>query len=283
MTSRPNPKAFMYLALGTVVIGGGLCYFQYTKFGEVQSRLVKLRGEVSDPKAVQSRLDASNMQLEGARQSLIHLEANVSSAAYVPSLLHDLDGYGKQNGIAVTGVRPAPKSTSAADAKAKASKPYDELNIQITGTGSFDSIQKFVSNLPTFPKIVAARMVTIEPSRGAGPDAKQGVLNMTVQIKAYVFKADEAIDGTAPTAQGTPASAALPGATAPTKAISGASAPATSGALPASQVGPAKGAPVKSGGTAPTVPPATLPTPAAKQSAPGKTAFGKARRVRVEG
>src|SRR5579863_10082134 len=186
MTSRPNPKAFMYLALGTVAVGGGLCYFQYTKYGEIQSRLGKLRTEVSDPKAVQSQLDASNMQLEGAKQALLHLEANVSSVAYVPSLLQDLDGFGKQNGIAVTGVRPQPKVAGEEAKAAKSSKPYDELNIQVTGTGSFDAIEKFVSNLSTFPKIVAARMVSIEPQRGTRPGDQKGLLNMTVQLKAYV-------------------------------------------------------------------------------------------------
>ena len=273
MTSRPNPKAFMYLALGTVVVGGGLCYFQYTKFGDVKSRIVKLRTEVSDPKAVQSRLDASNIQLEGAKQVLLHLEANVSSAAYVPSLLRDLDGYGKQNGITVTGVRPTPKQLTVAEAKSKVVKPYDELSIQITGTGSFDAIENFVTNLPTFPKIVAARMISIEPARSSGPDAKTGLLNMTVQIKAYVFKADaESV------------AAATPGATAPTTTISGASAPVLKGAAPATQSVPATGSPANPGTAAHAATPETTPTPTEKRPAPvGKTAFGRARRVRVEG
>lgn len=269
MTSRPNPKAFMYLALGTVAIGGGLCYFQYTKLGEVKARVAKLRSEVSDPGAVKTRLDQSNLQLEGAKQSLVHLEANVSSAAYVPSLLRDLDGYGKQNGIAVTGVRPAQKKAGEDDAKARAKRPYDELNIQVTGTGTFDSIQNFVTNLAKFPKIVAARMVSIEPARASGPSAKPGLLNMTVQLKAYVFKQD------ASQAVGAPASAT------PATTTSGVATPPTGGtATPASAAAPAKGVPATTG--APT--PAAKATPVVKQpTLTGKTALARAGRVRVEG
>ena len=273
MTSRPNPKAFMYLALGTVVIGGSLCYFQYTKYGDVRARIAKLRTEASDPKAVQSQLAESTTQLEGAKQALLHLEANVSSAAYVPSLLRDLDGYGKKNGISVTGVRPTPKQPGTEDAKAKALKPYDELSIQITGTGSFNAIENFVTNLPTFPKIVAARMISIEPARTSGPGATPGLLNMTVQIKAYVFKVDAAADATS-----------TPGAIAPTTAISGATAPAKKGAVPATQTVPAAIAPAKPGNATPAAKPAINSTPTANRPAPaGKTAFGRVGRVRVEG
>jgi Tfp pilus assembly protein PilO len=277
MTSRPNPKAFMYLALGTVVIGGGLCYFQYTKLGEVKSRVAKLKTEVSDPNAVKARLDDSSMKLEGAKQSLVHLEANVSSAAYVPSLLQDLDTYGKQNGIAVTGVRPAPKKPGEDAAKAKSQKPYDELNIQVTGTGSFDSVEKFVTNLPSFPKIVAARMVSIEPARSSGPDAKPGLLNVTVQLKAYVFKADAPADLISTTA--------TPGAKAPGATTSGASAPAANGAgTPATAGAPTTGAPVKPGATAPAAAPMTTAAPGSKHAGSTvKTALARARRVPVEG
>lgn len=273
MSSRPNPKAFMYLALGTVVVGGGLCYFQYTKLGDINSRVAKLKTEVSDPNAVKSRLEQSNIKLEGAQQSLKHLEANVSSAAYVPSLLHDLDDYGKKNGISVTGVRPAQKMPG--DDKDKAAKPYDELNIQVTGSGSFDAIENFVTNLSTFPKIVAARLVSIEPIRGAGSDAKPGELNMTVQLKAYVFKPD-ASDAAAKTATATtPAAAngAAPTAASPAPGSTGAP---TNGASPANGAAPAA--------TAPATKNQMTTTPAVNQPAvKGKTALARTRGVRVEG
>ncbi|HLK13785.1 MAG TPA: type 4a pilus biogenesis protein PilO [Fimbriimonadaceae bacterium] len=281
MTSRPNPKAFMYLALGTVVVGGALCYFQYTKLGEINGRVAKLRTEVSDPKAVQARLEQSTMKLEGAKQSLVHLEANVSSAAYVPSLLQDLDAFGKSNGIAVTGVRPAPKKPGDDDpSKKKDSKPYDELTIQVTGTGSFDSVEKFVTNLPTFPKIVAAKMVSIEPARSSAPNAKSGLVNVTVQLRAYIFKADAQAAAPATGAPSGAPAAGTPGATtAPAGTTATPGQGTAQGTKPATKPGPA--------GAAST--PANDPNAKLKVSAPAnagptvKTAFAKARRVRVEG
>jgi Tfp pilus assembly protein PilO len=259
----------MYLALGTVVVGGSLCYFEYTRLGDVERRVSKLRTEVSDPKAVKTRLDQSSMKLEGAQQSLMHLEANVSSAAYVPSLLRDLDGYGKQNGIAVTGVRPAPKKPGDDEAKSKNQKPYDELSIQVTGQGDFDSIENFVANLPKFPKIVAARMISIEPARTSGPEKKTGLLNMTVELKAYVFKADAPATTTATTSG--------PGTPVPNTAITGAGAPATASATTsATGSAPSTGGPSKPGSPAPAELPKTSASPVANSPAPtAKTAPGK--------
>lgn len=252
MTSRPNPKAFMYLALGTVVIGGGLCYFQYTKLGDVKARVAKLKTEVSDPNAVRTRLADSDRQLQGAQESLKHLEANVSSAAYVPSLLHDLDSYGRQNGIVVTGVRPEPKRPGD-DNKAKAAKkPYDELSIQVTGTGSFGAIENFVTNLSTFPKIVAARMVSIEPERGVAKDANAGMLNMTVELRAYVFKED----GSNPAASMATSTAAVAGgASSAATAATAAPAPGAIGTVAAPTSAP------QPAGTIPTHLPADAKSP----------------------
>ncbi|MHB8637251.1 MAG: type IV pilus inner membrane component PilO [Fimbriimonadaceae bacterium] len=276
MTSRPNPKAFMYLALSTVLVGGGLCYYQFTKLGDLRGRVAKLRGEVSDPKSVKEKLDQSSMKLQGAQQSLMHLEANVSSAAYVPSLLRDLDGYGKQNGIDVTGVRPAPPKPGDDVAKAKATKPYDELNIQVTGTGSFKSIENFVANLPSFPKIVAARMVSIEPARTSAADAKPGTLNMTVQLLAYVFKGDASAQASTTPTQAT--------TQAPANAITGVSASPTGSAAATAQGGtPPDGAPATPGSPVQAATPNTTVPPAPKRPAQVKTALGRARRVRVEG
>lgn len=192
MSRRPNPKTFMYLALVTVAAGGGLCFWQYSKLKEIDVRVNTLRTEVSDPRAVQAHLDDSIAKLNASKQSLQHLEANVSDVAYVPSLLHDLDAFGKANGISVTGVRPTPKPTgSPVDAKTQAAKPYDELTITVTGTGDWASIERFVDNLPNFPKIVAARMISIEPSNQTKiANAPDGSLNLTLDLKAYVFKTD---------------------------------------------------------------------------------------------
>ena len=267
MSSRPNPKAFMYLAVGAIVAGGAACFFEYTKLGSANDNVAKLRTQVSDPKEVQKKLDDSNMKLEGAKQSLAHLEVNVSSAAYVPSMLRDLDSFGRQNGITVTGVKPTPKHSDnpAADAK----KPYDELVIQVTGNGSFDAIKSFVENLSKFPKVVATHMISIEPVRTSGPDTPKGLLAMTVELKAYVFKQDADTKGVAATtptgSAGTPAKPGTASTTAPT---SGA------GATPGT---PAKGSEAPAG---------AQPAPASPAPAhPGdrKTASLSARRVRSEG
>jgi Tfp pilus assembly protein PilO len=190
----------MYLALATVSIGGMLCYFQFSKYQEVERRVSLLAGQVKDAQSVKPRLADAETKVQGARDSLKHLESSVSASAYIPSLLHDLDAFGRANGLDVTGVRPSDKKTG--DDKTK-DQPYKELSIQVTGTGSYDAIEKFVDNLPTFPKIVAARMVSIQPNNAAkGTADASNQLQLTVDLRAYVFrddgKADAATPSTAP-------------------------------------------------------------------------------------
>ena len=192
MKRTPNPKVFMMMSLGTLVLGTAASFFAYSGMNEKAGQVAQLRTEVKDAKTVQKELDQSKVQLEECSTKLKHLEASMPDFAYIPTMLTELEKVGKENGIAVIGVRPIPKQAAPkkeGDTGPAEKKTYEELNIEIKGRGTYGSAMRFVQALQTFPKIVAARSVSLAPKSEPGMVA---TLDVTIELRAYVFKPKDA-------------------------------------------------------------------------------------------
>ena len=191
MKKGPNPRTYMFMAIGTFVVGLGASYFGYSQVTSVQGEVSALKAEVKDEKEVQAELDKAKATLDECSEKLQHLEKGVPQFAYVPTLMTELEKTGKQYGIKVLGVRPIAKQMGAArkddaDPSAKAKKAYEEMTIEVKGVGSYGSVMRWVNALQQFPKIVAARSVTLSPKMEPGAAVKP--LDVTVELRAYVFK-----------------------------------------------------------------------------------------------
>lgn len=186
----PNPRIFTALTFVTVLVGAGLCYMEWGKVGEQQAKIEALRKQGVDAKTVNELLDQSQTDLSQLQTKLAHLEQGVPMFAYVPTMLKELESTGKQHKIEVLGVRPVPKQQSSAPSKDKkpARKPYEELDIEVKGRGQYGDVLRFVTALNTFPKIVAARTVSIEPKIETVKDVTKRSLEVTVLLRAYLFK-----------------------------------------------------------------------------------------------
>lgn len=196
---------FIALAVVTLLVGAGACFMQYGNLTDAQARLAKLRAEDKDEKTLHGELEATQAAVETAALKLNHLEQSVSQAEYVPTLLKELENIGRMNGIAVTGVRPIPKpavTTKKGEAGPTSDrKPYIELDIEVHGRGNYRSVMNFVNALQTFPKIVAARTVSMEP-KSVDKNAAAGNLDATIVLRTYVFTPPKATrtDGSEKTA-----------------------------------------------------------------------------------
>ncbi len=189
MRKGPNPKLFLIMAIVVLAAGSGGVYMQFGALSSEESKISALKKDVRDPKSMQAEVDNSAKQLADCMVELNHLEKGVPETAYIPTLLTDLEKAGKANGIMVTGVRPVPKVAVKDDKMTR--KAYDELDIEVKGTGNYAAVMKFVSALNSFPKIVAARMVTLNPKSDASKKGPGDVLDVTIQLKAYVFTAKD--------------------------------------------------------------------------------------------
>jgi len=180
----------MLMAVGAFLIGGLLTFCGYSGMSSASSELHKVQGQVKNTATLQKELADSQASLQDSASKLQHLEVGVQDYAYVPTMLSELDKLGRASGIAVVGVRPMPKQASkkgATDTESTKKKPYDELDIEVKGEGSYRSVMNFVEALGKFPKIVAARTVALSPKTTPGQTST--TLDVTIDLRAYIFPA----------------------------------------------------------------------------------------------
>jgi Tfp pilus assembly protein PilO len=197
----PNPKVFLLMAAGALVVGGGLAFTAYNGLDAAKANLNKLTADSKDAKTLQKQLAQSQASLQESSAKLQHLELGVQDYAYVPTLLSELDKLGKASGISVIGVRPVDKPASkkeTADGERPKRKAYDELDIEVKGRGKYRAVMNFIQALGKFPKVVAARTVELTPKTEPGQTGS--VLDMTISLRAYVFATPQAPKADAKTA-----------------------------------------------------------------------------------
>lgn len=197
MKTGPNPKIFMVLTAATLLVGSGLTYMQYNSYTEATGEVQRLRADAKDAKQVEAELQAAIDRLNETRGKLVHLEQSVAETAYVPTMLKELENLGTRCGIQVTGVRPIPRQVvRAASVKdetsgtSKVRKPYNELDIEVKGRGNYKAVLQFINGLTTFPKIVAARTVSLQPKIDQRNPSAKPMLDCTIELRSYLFPAD---------------------------------------------------------------------------------------------
>lgn len=206
MKGRPDPRLFLLLGGVGVLAGAGLLYVQFSGLSEQQAKVDQLAAEVRAQRDVPAQLQVSQRELDRVRSELAHLERNVPDFAYVPTLLRELETIGKASGLKVLGIRPLAKSDAAKADDAKGlQKAYEEIDIDVTCRGSYGGILKFVNALNAFPKIVAARAVSVEPKPDPLKPQLAPELEISARLRAFLFRepqTERAADKTAMNGEG---------------------------------------------------------------------------------
>jgi Tfp pilus assembly protein PilO len=198
---------------GVLFLLGGLTYFLCAKqLGSVVAKRDEMQRKADENKQVASRLKDAEATFLQAQSEISCLETSVSSKAYVPTMLGQLEGLAKSLNLKVVSVRPQaapppppppikrtsedpqaapqPGQTPAPAAPAPTIKPYDEQIIEVEIEGSYWNARNFISRLTVFPKIVAVKEINMSPS-----DAVQRLgspnLNVKLRLTAYVFPVPE--------------------------------------------------------------------------------------------
>jgi Tfp pilus assembly protein PilO len=191
MRRAPNVKAIGITMVALTASGLALCGYQYSVLTGAQEQAEGLRKQVEEQSQIAKRAEETNARLQQTATRLSHLELSVSQAAYIPTMLTELERTGKMSGLNVLGVRPieTPKPTTkdSKDAPAKR-KPYQELDIEVKGRGSYRSALNFLKALQGFPRIVAVKSLTLSPKAQTGAnDNLKPELDLTIVIRTFVF------------------------------------------------------------------------------------------------
>lgn len=200
MKRYPDPR--FYLLIGGISVVGSIAIigFQLNGLSEQRAGVDRLAEQVKAERNVPLQLDSARQELEQVKKDLIHLEKNVPTVAYVPTLLRELEATGKSSGLEVLGVRPVVKAVGPATAPGgrPERKPYNDLDIEVRVRGNYGGTLTFVQALNHFPKIVEARAVSIEPKPIPGQLGKPP-LEATFRLRAYIFPEPEKPKAAEPT------------------------------------------------------------------------------------
>lgn len=186
MNKGPNTKPLILFAVGVMLVGGGFVYWQHSAKSSAQSRLAVLSERVRDEADVKSDLQYSRDLLTEAQFKLQHLERNVPDVAYIPTLLTELENVGKAHDMAIVGVRPILDPTQLSSDEEETESGYQEIEIDITGRGTYRAILNLLHALEHFPKVVSVQTVTLTPRRTTEADT-DNQLEAVVRLTAYVF------------------------------------------------------------------------------------------------
>ncbi|MEN6356776.1 MAG: type 4a pilus biogenesis protein PilO [Armatimonadota bacterium] len=216
---RPSSKGVTALIIIAVVIFFGCALAYLAVAGKLRSTAAEMQAKgkkVAQSKEIAQKLEESKLDYLDARSQIRFLESSVTTSAYVPTLLKQLEYLGKSVNLNVIGVRPqmpkeqpgARKLSSGAQAAngnveaaseqktqpgspvaAKQSAPYDELNVDIEVEGKYMNALDFLYKLTSFPKIIAVKSVQMDPA-GNEQDISSPILNIKMSITAYVLKDD---------------------------------------------------------------------------------------------
>lgn len=207
MRRGPNPRMIAILAAASILLGGGAIYLQHSAKEEAQAELNVLQAEVPDEDQLNADLAAVQQSVSQGRQRLAHLESAVPSAAYVPTLLKEIEMLGLASSLEVTGVRPVPIMAAQVDPNApQEAKPYQEIEIDLSCKGEYAAVQAMLEGLKKFPKIIGVRTLEMTPftrERSSSYD----YLDVRLRIRAFVFPTEAAQAQTASTTAPTPGDA----------------------------------------------------------------------------
>jgi len=185
-----SEKLFYGLAGGTIVLAGGLLFLQNSALDSLRSDVQTLKAKAESEKDARVKLVQSSRDLADLRTQLAHLEQGIPDAAYVPTMLKELEAMGKTQSVEVTGLRPAAKKPAAFNGEKKSSeaKPYEPLDLELKGKASYTDLLKFVAALNSFPKILEVRTITISPKPSGALRGADTRMEITMGIRAFLFK-----------------------------------------------------------------------------------------------
>lgn len=195
---RVNNRLYIVFSVLALAAGGGACYLQMGNLDYYSKQVADLETKLSQQGDVEAQLEQITQKVEESQQKLDHLEQGVPQRAYMPTLMTEIEALGNRNGIRVTGVRPMPPKFAAPkpeDGSEAPRRAYEEQDVEVKGSGHYLKVLAFLSELERFPKIVSVQAVTLSPKNDLSAQADSSQLDITVELKAFLFPTNASAAG----------------------------------------------------------------------------------------
>lgn len=215
---KPSSKLVTGLIIVTVCLFFG-CVLVYmvaaSKVKAVNAELMNAQKQVKEAKNMVKKREESRLNFLDSQSQLRFLESSVTTQAYIPTMLKQIEHLGKSNNLRVIAVRPqaapAEPPTRRLSSGAQAAegnvdkagqqssgstgqgapkpvvKPYDELRVDIELEGKYMNALDFLYKLTAFPKIIAVNTIQMSPAASRDVVATPN-LGIKLSITAFVLK-----------------------------------------------------------------------------------------------
>lgn len=198
---RPS-KSVLLCLISVAVVMLAVCGFTYRnracKLHALKLQIESRQEKLANSEQIAKRLSVVEQDYLDAQAKLGVLEQGVSTKAYVPTLLRQIEDLGKSVNLRVAGVRPKPApparptvtptpSGEKAQAPAPKPDPYDRLDIDIEINGKYWDVLKFLQGITSFPKIIAINSVQMSPI-GQPTEVASPTLCVRLNTTAFILK-----------------------------------------------------------------------------------------------
>lgn len=196
---KPSKQSLICLGVAVVLLLAVLSFAYYELARRVHNLDVQIANQSSkleNSRQIASRLSAIEQEYFDDQMKLGALEQGVSTKAYVPTLLRQVEELGKTVNLRVVGVRPKdskenspppPPSADGKKAAVKKAEPYDKLDIDVEITAKYSDIIRFLYGITSFPKIIAVNTIKMKPAQTPREIASPQ-LSVTMSATAFILK-----------------------------------------------------------------------------------------------
>jgi Tfp pilus assembly protein PilO len=147
--------------LGLEVLAcGGMLFSLQSKRNGLERTLVAKEANLQSVRAVSASLPSLQRDYSLIQAQLEHLEGGLPGEDYVPTLLGQVEKVALGSSLRITEFRPKPVNPAAAEETPEGPKTFQ---FDMTVTGTYSHVQKFLVNITRFRKILALTSVSLRP------------------------------------------------------------------------------------------------------------------------
>lgn len=207
MSIKPSKKALICsiaVVIVMFVVFAVVYANQASKLAGLNRQVKQKEEQLANSERLANQLSMVKREYLDAQARLGVLEQGVSTRAYVPTLLRQVEELGKDVNLRVVGVRPKPAQKSApirntsggekaGKAEAKKPEPYDKLEIDLEITGRYWDVIQFLDRITSFPKIIAVNSLQMRPAEQP-KEVASPELTVELSTTAFILKERAAQD-----------------------------------------------------------------------------------------
>ncbi len=187
--------------IGLLALSVGSVYLPFSMVQQARQQVAERQQQLDKARQAPQQLRLLQQQHENALRELRFLEQGVSQAAYIPTMLKQIEQTARQLQLEIVAVRPqqnqqqsgqttqsgSSQGNQQGNGAAPARKAYEEQLIEVSLQGRFWSLMSFLRQLDEFPKILAVQSLNAQAKPKIDQPNANPDLEIRMTIKAFIF------------------------------------------------------------------------------------------------